>query len=339
MARRSPYLAMLASAALVLLLSNSPVHALGPMLETGGGGASRTDCYATFKSTLNIPAARPRNVRCVDGDPDCDADGTVDGVCSFAVAVCANSTFDTARCNSTGIEALNVLHSNDDGTDPDFDPDLQALQAGVDNTIEPPTNVADLCTAPSTIQVRIKGPLGKPLAMRDRCGRGVQVLRLSTLPSPLVGASDSDRLRLICLPADEDVFGCDADHLFAGTFDRIQKQVLSTSCAVGTCHDSESFPLAANLLLESGAAYANLVNQSPTNGPALGLGWMRVAPGSSATSYLYHKIMNDLDDAAGLGERMPRPPGRPMLHPSLREVIRLWIDAGAPDTGWVPNTF
>src|SRR6185436_5070928 len=169
---RTSLLVLLGAAA---ALAATPAQALGPMLETGGGGASRTDCYATLKSTLNIPLAHPRNVRCVDGDPACDVDAIVNGVCGFSVAVCANSTFDPARCMSTGIEALNVLHSTDDGTDPDFDPDLQALQQAVDSDITPPTMEADLCTAASTIQVRIKGPLGKPLAGRDHCGRGVQI--------------------------------------------------------------------------------------------------------------------------------------------------------------------
>jgi hypothetical protein len=327
---------------LTVLVSVAPLgdaRALGPLLETGGGGSSRTDCYATFKATLNVPASRPRRVRCVDGDAACDADGIINGQCAFPVAVCANSTLDPARCTPTGVESLTVLHSDDNGLDPAFDPDLQGLQDAVDAAIAPPTAETDLCTEPSTVSVRIKGPVGKPLRARDRCRRNGKIVRLSTLPQPLVGASDSDRLKLVCLPADADVLGCDAKTLFGSTFDRLQKQIFSTSCGVATCHDSESFPSAADLLLEPGAAYANLVGQPPTNGPALGLGWQRVAPGSAATSFLYHKVTNDLDDAAGLGDRMPRPPGRRMLHPSLREVIRLWIDAGAPETGWVDDTF
>ena len=327
---------------LVVLATMAPLgsaHGLDALVETGGGGASRTDCYATFKATLNTPAKRPTRVRCTDGDSACDADGTVNGECAFPVAVCANSSFDASRCNSTGVEELIVLHADDNGVDPGFDPDLQSLQANVDATIKPPTQQADLCTDPATIRVRIKGPSGRPLVRRDHCGSNRKTVRLSTLPQPLIGASDSDGLALICVPASSDASGCDAHKLFNGTFDRLQKQVFSTSCAVATCHDSESSALAGNLLLESGSAYASLVGQTPNNFAAAGLGWQRVAPGSAATSFLYHKVTDDLEGAAGLDLRMPRPPGRRMLPASLREVIRLWIEAGAPESGWVPNTF
>jgi hypothetical protein len=33
------------------------------------------------------------------------------------------------------------------------------------------------------------------------------------------------------------------------------------------------------------------------------------------------------------------PFGQPALDDHLVDVIRLWIEAGAPDTGWVPGTF
>jgi len=324
---------------LATMVPLGPAYALDPMIEAGGGGSTRTDCYATFKATFNPESSRPRRVRCVDGNPACDADGTVDGVCSFPVEVCANSTFDPGRCTSTGIDSLTVLHADDDGIDPKFDPDLQALQADVDGAIAPPTADADVCSGASTIRVRIKGPVGKPLSKKDRCRRNVKTVRLSTLPGSVSGSGDSDKLRLICLPASSDDLGCDAYHLFGGTFDRIQKQVFNTSCAVATCHDSESYMLSANLLLESGASHASLVGQDPTTFPAVGLGWKRVTAGDSAASLLYHKVTDDLDDAPGLGERMPRPPGRRMLSKSVREIIRLWIDAGAPENGWIPNTY
>ena len=44
----------------------------------------------------------------------------------------------------------------------------------------------------------------------------------------------------------------------------------------------------------------------------------------------------DLPDAS-YGERMPR--DAPKLNGTLRDVIRAWIEAGAPPTGWVPGTF
>jgi hypothetical protein len=304
--------------------------AVDPPVEVGGGGARRSDCLATFLANANVPQSRPRRVRCTDGDPTCDADGTVDGVCTFEVAVCANSTFDPARCTSNGIDAIDVVHSIDDGTDPDFDPDLQGLQQAIDSTIDPPTAAADLCTATAAIHVRVKGPIN------GRCHRNRKQVRLFGIPQD-DSREDRDRLRLHCDPAPDELGGCDAMTLFSGTFDRIEKQVFSQSCAVGTCHDSESHT--GQLILESGSAYGNLVGVGPQNGAAQGLGWLRIDPGSSANSFLYHKITDDLDLSDSLGLRMPRPPGRRKLHSELQELIRLWIDNGAPETGWVPGTF
>jgi hypothetical protein len=49
---------------------------------------------------------------------------------------------------------------------------------------------------------------------------------------------------------------------------------------------------------------------------------------------MYHKITGDL--GAGLGARMPF--GKPQLPANLIEIMRLWIEAGAPQIGWVPGT-
>ncbi len=328
--------------ALVVFLFTSALlpataRANDPLIEVHGGGPKNRDCYATLKANANRPKNNPRHIRCVDGDPTCDADGVVDGVCTFAVSVCANSTFDPTHCTSGAISSIDVAHGIDNGTDPDFDTDFLALQTAIDSDIAPPTAAADVCTSVVNIRVRIKGPTGRPPGSRNHCRPNKKILQLFTAPQPLIGPGDTDKHKLICVPADDTVNGCDPQTLFTSTFDRLQKQVFSTSCAVGTCHDSESYLAANGLLLESGAAYSNLVGVDPQNALALSRGWKRVNPGDPTTSLLYHKIDNDLDDP-GLGLRMPRPPGRPRLHRSLREIIRLWIEDGAPASGWVTGT-
>ena len=64
------------------------------------------------------------------------------------------------------------------------------------------------------------------------------------------------------------------------------------------------------------------------------------ASGDPATSFLYHKIEGDLPDV-NYGLRMPR--NRPKLKGTLRNIIRLWIEGGAPDDTpaqiWIPGTF
>src|SRR5690606_919499 len=112
----------------------------------------------------------------------------------------------------------------------------------------------------------------------------------------------------------------------------IQKQIFNASCALSACHDSQTQQ--ANLLLEIGASYTQLVGATPTNATAQGLGWLRVTPGDPSTSLIYRKVTGDL--GVGLGSRMPL--GRPPLPANLIQILRLWIEAGAPETGWVPGT-
>jgi hypothetical protein len=145
---------------------------------------------------------------------------------------------------------------------------------------------------------------------------------------------DRDALKLTCVPAEN---GCDPTQLYGSTFDRIERQIFAQNCALSGCHDSQT--KAGDQNLEIGAAYDNIVNHVPNNGAALSAGWLRVdvdpVP-SLDTSFLYHKITGELPSTQ-YGERMPL--GKRRLPRTLREVIRLWIEAGAPMGGWVDGTF
>lgn len=291
----------------------------------GGGGAKKTDCLAVFETTVVLPENK-RKIICEDGDPACDSDGLVDGRCTFDLSVCINDT-SLAACSLAGVESIFVDHSADNG-DPKFDPDFQALQDRIENELDLPNADADTCTNPSFVTVPIQGPFPG-----NRCRSGKKKVKMTTDSEfdPGAGKSfiDKDAMKFICRPAPT---GCDPQTLFAGTFDRIQQQILNQSCAVSACHDSESF--AGGLLLETGASYTSLVGVGPINATAAGLGWLRINPGDETTSYLYQKVQGGL--APGLGERMPLDRGK--LKSFLREIIRLWIEAGAPETGWVPGT-
>jgi hypothetical protein len=323
-----------------LLLAHLDLSSTAAALIVGGGGGLSTDCLSVFDAPVNTPVTKPRKVVCVDGDPTCDADGAVNGSCSTPLRVCANSTdAAVAACSLSGVESIHVEHALDNG-DPKFDPDFQALQAKIGSGIEPlPATDPDVCSTLSHVHVFIKGPVG-----RNVCHRGKKKLRLTTVSTANAGTpgrvyTDRDALTVICGPSPDN--GCDPQTLFAGTFDRIQKQIFNQSCAVSSCHDSQSHR--NDLILEVGAAYTNLVNVGPFNGSAFALGWQRVTPGDASASYLYHKLTGDLPDSS-YGVRMPhRQPvssnraGR-KLHPTLIELIRLWIDAGAPQSGWVAGT-
>jgi hypothetical protein len=291
-----------------------------------GGGNAAGDCLAVFDVGAPGAAARGRRIRCADGMP-CDADGMVDGRCTFAVAVCANSTV-SARCALTGVESIRVAHARDDG-DPDFDPDFQALQARIDTVVADGASTPDACTVPATITVAIDGPL-----RRGRCRKGAKRISLTALPLDADARIDRDTIELGCDPSPA---GCAARVLFDGTFDRIQRQIFDRSCARSGCHDSQS--VEGNLLLEHGAAYGNLVDATPSNAAAALADWRRVAvitptSGDPARSLLFHKVNGHLPP--GFGARMPF--GRRRLDPVLIDVIESWIRAGAPATGWVPGT-
>lgn len=295
----------------------------------GGGGHASTDCLVVFDADVNYPTTRPRKYRCVDGDL-CDADGLVNGQCAIDVAVCANSTYNAARCTLNGVESIVVDHALDNG-DPRFDPQMQALQNVVDGLLDDPPNVQpDACVAATRFIVPVIGPLAGNV-----CRRGRKTIRLVGRSTFVAGVArkDTDRLKLECDPAPA---GCNPSVFFAGTFDRIQKQIFNQSCALSFCHDSQTKQ--KDLLLEVGAAYTNIVDVVPTTDAAATLGWKRIdATGANpATSYLYRKITGDLPDPL-LGARMPF--GRPALDPVLVDVVRRWIEAGAPATGWVPGTF
>jgi len=288
-----------------------------------GGGPRSLDCLAVFETPVAL-APNVRQIRCVDGDPACDADGEVNGECRFPISVCANYTGE-ASCSLQGVQSMFLAHSDDNG-DPKFDPDFQALQSRIENQIDPPTSDADSCTSASNIVVRLKGPYPG-----NRCRQNAKSLKLTTTSTFQVNRfyTDVDTMKLTCRPAPG---SCDPLSLFDGTFDRIQKQIFNNNCAVSGCHDSES--TAGGMLLEIGAAYTQTVNATPTNFTAQGLGWDRITPGDPALSFLYHKVTGDL--GVGLGSRMPL--GRPPLAANLIEIMRLWILAGAPETGWVPGT-
>jgi hypothetical protein len=302
-------------------------------IVVGGGGNAASDCLVVFDAAVNTPASNPRDIRCADGEP-CDADGVVNGVCEFPISMCANSTFDPGDCTLAGVSTVTVDHADDNG-DPKFDPDFQALETRFHSDIgaPPAVNAPDVCfAAPTTIRVAIKGPFSN-----DRCKKNKKRIKVTSESSVIMGQvyTDVDKMKLTCDPSPS---GCDPQVLFTGTFDRIQKQIFNQSCALSSCHDSQSQQ--ADLLLETGASLGQLINVSPYTPAAFNEGWLRVVQidpmtGDPDASFLVHKINGDFP-GAGFGERMPL--DRPKLDKSLIDVITLWVAAGAPAAGWVPGT-
>jgi len=322
-----------------VLVAAIPLVATMPAAATvvGGGGSSRTDCLTAFDAAVNTPMTKPRSIRCADGSP-CDLDGVVNGVCNFKVAVCANSTFNPSACSLNGVRLVTVEHAADNG-DPKFDTQFQALQTRIDSDIGPfPRTTSDVCTTATNFFVPIKGPFKD-----NKCSKGKKQVRIVSESTVAAGMGtilvDKDKIDLVCDPP---VGGCDPSVIYASTYDRVQRQIFNQNCAVSGCHDSNSFMNAAGLLLEASAFPDNLINHTPTNADAAALGWKRIfqidsMTGDTDQSYILHKVNGDFPAGPGdFGARMPK--GRPKLDDTLIDVLTKWIQAGAPDSGWVPGT-
>jgi hypothetical protein len=308
-----------------------PLSAPAQTVIIGGGGNSRTDCLVVLDVAVNYPPDKPKRFRCTDGDA-CDADATVNGVCAFDVGVCANSDYNPTRCSLVGVDSIIVDHAIDNGEDPKFDPEFLALQNRINNGIvgpgDPPNEDPNVCALPSRFLVPVLGPFEGNV-----CKRGKKQVKITSFSTPILGRvfKDRDKLQMECLPA---LAGCTPMVFFTGTFDRIQRQIFDQTCAVSACHDSES--QTGDLILEAGSSYTSLVDHAPDHPGAIAAGWLRVdgANADAENSFLYHKITGDLD---AQGARMPLVGGK--LDDHLIEIIRLWIEDGAPATGWVAGTF
>lgn len=102
------------------------------------------------------------------------------------------------------------------------------------------------------------------------------------------------------------------------SFASIDAEILTMSCAFGSCHGVGS----GGLTLDGVDDYHQLVEVEAAGAP----GEVLVIPGDAAGSYL----MKKLEGAAGVvGDPMPPPAGGLDEETLLR--IRTWIDEGAAD--------
>jgi hypothetical protein len=69
-----------------------------------GGGPARSDCIAAWQVTTAEVGGRTR-VDCQDGDPACDIDGAVDGMCMFGVSVCTGAV-EVAGCTPEPVTSI-----------------------------------------------------------------------------------------------------------------------------------------------------------------------------------------------------------------------------------------
>lgn len=163
-----------------------------------GGGSPATDCAVEWvvRNPTNVPPLDRKGQWsgiqvCTDDDPRCDFDGGVPGGCTFGVRICANNT-NLPDCDAErriGGWTL-VKPSAKEALRKPAAATVRAAFTGVVGQIVGPTT-PDLCTN----ELLVRAPLrGVPGLYR----KAKTVLRAE---APLYsGATDKDKLRLICLP-------------------------------------------------------------------------------------------------------------------------------------------
>jgi hypothetical protein len=104
------------------------------------------------------------------------------------------------------------------------------------------------------------------------------------------------------------------------TLTQVQQQIFTQSCAFSGCHGGSSPQQGMDL--REGAAFSNIVNVASSERPSLD----RIEPSDPDNSYLYLKVIGDSSIS---GSRMPR--GAPALSQNLIDLLRDWIERGAPN--------
>jgi hypothetical protein len=235
-----------------------------------------------------------------------------------------------ALCTPDQTDSVTISHAVDDGLDPRFDPDFQALQTRVNTLGFPGDDLIDDCTTSSAMTVLLRPKKGSKYVKNKKKLQLVALGRASGKDT-----KDKDKMKFTCRAEGDGIYL--PTDLYSGTFDRIAQQIFLPSCATASCHDSESQAGGLNLL--PGGAYSQLVGVLPSNSVVALAGLDRVTPGDPDLSYLYRKLVPDLLPGWGVG----MPAGEQPIAPELLELIRLWILGDgtlgpAPETGWVVGT-
>jgi len=118
---------------------------------------------------------------------------------------------------------------------------------------------------------------------------------------------------------------------FASTFEGIQRVVFEKrGCTQEVCHGSAA---QGGLELSPDVAYRNLFDV-----PAVLSTLKRIEPGDKDRSFLWLKLAAATQPGSVAITGAPMPNGLPPISAQELEAIRLWIYAGAPETGTVTGT-
>jgi len=192
-----------------------------PTACSGGGGPSSTDCFLAWGD------APGKVVTCTDGDPSCDVDGTIDGVCTFGLTAC------------TGVGVGTCAPTPLDGT-----PTLLAKGAGAEALV---TAFGALPT--STTGCTERGLVKLPIAAsRTKLKPAKITLRATAVAG---GKKDKDTFKLVCNPG-------------RPTLAANVQPIFTETCTFAGCHSGQ-LPQ-SGLSLEDGDARAALAEVASASG-------------------------------------------------------------------------
>lgn len=123
-----------------------------------------------------------------------------------------------------------------------------------------------------------------------------------------------------------DARGCDRS--FESSFAAIQELVFERhGCTASACHGAAKV---GGLDLRAEASWESLVDVPSVNSKL-----MRIQPGTTGESYLYHKLQAATHPGSVQVAGSPMPIGTPPLSQNELDAVGLWIVKGAPKTGSV----
>jgi hypothetical protein len=124
---------------------------------------------------------------------------------------------------------------------------------------------------------------------------------------------------------------CEEGTQFTSTFEAIQKVIFEKrGCTQDVCHGSAA---QGGLNLSPDVAYENIFEK-----PSVSSRFPLITPGDRTRSYLFHKVSAATDPGSFEIAGAPMPNGLEPLTPNELEALRMWIYAGAPETGTVGGT-
>lgn len=121
------------------------------------------------------------------------------------------------------------------------------------------------------------------------------------------------------------------------TFEKLHT-IFNANCTIG-CHSGDNPAAKLDLTGSLGEVYDRLINVEPINPYAKEQGFKLVSPSFADKSFLFRKCNNNLYHTSKLDEQEGQvmPVSQPPLNPVEIEIMRQWIQEGAPKEGTVDN--